>query len=132
MDTTTYGYKKPTSGTRAKGSSGWMQALNYNTDRLDDHNHDGSNSALLEMSSFTPYTNTIAAASWSASGAGYKQTVTVPAGVTDINNYNVKFVASAPAGVASQIIQLHYKRLTATTYELYCNDATLALTAIYR
>lgn len=132
METTTYGYKKPESGDRAKGSSGWMQALNYNTDRLDAHNHDGTDSPLLEMSSFTPYSGTILAAAWSASGAGYKQTVTVPAGVTDIANYNVKFVATAPAAVLSQTIDLHYKRLTATTYEVYCNDNTLALTAIYR
>lgn len=132
MHVTTYGYQIPDTGDPAKGATGWMQAVTANFNRLDGHNHDGNNSVLLSLSSFAPFSNTIAAAGWGASGAGFKQTVTVPAGVTEINNYNVKFIFTAPSGVLGQTAYLGYKRLTATTYEVYCNDNTAALTALYR
>lgn len=132
MQTTTYGYKKPQQGDRAKGSSGWYAAINYNTDRLDGHNHDGSNSASLSISAIAALTATVSAGSWSVSGNGYVQTVTVPAGITEVNNYSVKFVATAPAGIASEVVYLQYKRLTATTIRVYSNDNTLAATAVFR
>lgn len=132
MHVTTYGYQIPDTGDAAKGTSGWFAAIVANFNRLDTHNHDGNNSALLTVGGFSPYTNAIAAAGWGSSGSGYKQTVTVPAGVTDINNYNVKFVFTAPSGVVGQLAYLNYKRITATTFDVYCNDNTAAFTAIYR
>lgn len=132
MTTTTYGYRKPETGDRARGTNGWFESLEFNIDRFDSHNHDGSNSAALELSSFSPYSGTILAANWSADSGGYKQTITTPAGVDDINNYNVKFVFTAPAGKVGEMAYLGYKRLSATTYEVYCNDNTAAFTAYYR
>lgn len=132
MTLTTYGYRLPQSGDKAKGTSGWYASYEFNVSRIDTHNHDGANSALLTFSSISPYTGTILAAGWGVDGAGYKQTVTVPAGVTEVNNYNLKFIVTAGTAAVGTILYLGYKRLTATTYEVYCNDNTTALTVLYR
>jgi hypothetical protein len=132
MTLTTYGYKLVSDGDLAKGASGWFAMLNYNTSRFDAHNHDGVSSALLALSALSPYTGTVLAAGWVVTGSTYKQTITVPAGVTEVNNYNVKFIFTAPAGKIGEIAYLHYDRLTATTYEVFCNDNTAAFTAVYR
>lgn len=132
MTLTTYGYKLPSDGDLAKGTNGWFNQLAYNISRFDAHNHDGSNSAVLSLSAITPYSNSILAAAWVVDGTGYKQTVTVPAGVTEINNYNVKFIFTAPAGKVGEVAYLTYDRVTTTTYEVYCNDITAAFTALYR
>lgn len=132
MTLTTYGYRMPESGDKAKGTSGWFASYEFNVTRWDGHNHDGANSALLTFASISPFTGTILAANWVVDGAGYKQTITVPAGVTEINNYNVKFIASAGTAPVGTTLYLGYKRVTATTYEVYCNDVTTACTALYR
>lgn len=132
MTTTTYGYRLPQQGDRAKGASGWMASLAFNISRYDGHSHNGVDSAALSMASIAPYTGTILAAGWNVDGAGYSQTITVPAGVTEINSYNVKFIFTAPAGLVGENAYLRYDRLTATTYKVYCNDNTAAFTALYR
>lgn len=134
MQTTEYGYRIPEQGDRAKGVAGWFAALVFNFLRLSGHNHDGANSPALSLSSISPYSNTVSAGSWAAdgSGGGYKQTVTVPAGVTEISNYHVDFIFTAPSGKVGERAHLNFKRLTATTYEVYCNDNTAAFTAVYR
>ena len=132
MHVTTYGYQIPDTGDKAKGTDGWMAAIVFNFNRLDDHNHDGINSALIPSSAFATYTSSILAANWVSNGSGYKQTITVPGDITEINNFTVKFVFTAPVGQVGQVAPLNYKRLTATTYEVYCSDNTAAFTAYYR
>lgn len=133
MTPTTYGYKNPDTGDKAKGANGWYASLGYNITRLDSHNHDGVNSSLITIGNFAPYSNAVLAANWATDGAGgYTQTVTVPAGVTEINNYNVKFVFTAPGGMVGAAAYLGYSRVSATTYLVSCNDNTAAFTALYR
>lgn len=133
MTTTTYGYRRPATGDRAKGATGWMQSLTFNIDRFDGHNHDGANSAQLPMASLTPYTQAITAAGWgNLSGGVYRQDLTVPTGVTEINNYHLGFIFTAPSGQVGENCYLRYDRLTATTYRVYCNDNTAAFLAVFR
>jgi hypothetical protein len=132
MTLTTYGYKLPETGDLAKGADGWFQQLEFDIERLDGHTHDGVDSSLLPLSSFSPYSGTILAANWAADGAGYKQTVTVPAGVTEVNDYNLKFIFTAPVARVGEVAYLAYDRQSATTYEVYCNDNTAAFTVVYR
>lgn len=132
MDITTYGYRQVETGDKAKGTNGWFASIVFDINRLDGHNHDGNNSALLTFANFTPYSNTILAAGWAVDGAGYKQTISTPAGITEVNDYNMKFIFTAPGGVVGQVAYLGYKRLSATTYEVYCNDITAAFTVLYR
>jgi len=52
--TTTYGYKKPIVGENGSASGdGWAASINFNTDRFDDHSHDGVDSAILTSQSIT-------------------------------------------------------------------------------
>lgn len=134
MTVTTYGYRLMQAGDLAKGTNGWFPTQEFNVSRLDGHSHNGVDSALLQLNSFAPYTTTILAAGWSLDGAGpgYVQTVTVPVGIAEVNNYMVKFVFTAPVGLIGQTAPLTYARQTATTYKLYCNDNTAAFTAVYR
>lgn len=134
MITTTYGYRVPEAGDRAKGASGWMQAIEFDIDRLDGHTHDGIDSSLITIASFSPFTNTLLAANWVADGSAgnYKQTITVPNGITEINDWNVKFIASAPGGMVGEVLYLPYDRQSGTTFEVYCNDNTVACTILYR
>lgn len=132
MNTLTYGQKIPESGDVAKGSSGWFKAIEDNFTRLDAHTHDGVTSPSIPYSSLSPYTGTILAANWASSGSGYSQTITVPGGVTEINNYNVKFIFTAPAGFVGEVAYLDYDRVSATSYTVYCNDNTAAFTVLYR
>jgi hypothetical protein len=132
MQTLTYGYRKPETGDRAKGAGGWMESIAYDIERLNDHDHDGINSPLLPIDSFSPYTNSILAAGWVADGSGYYQDITVPTGLTELNNYNVKFIFTAPGAKVGEVAYLDYDRLTATTYRVYSNDNTSAFTVLYR
>lgn len=133
MTTTTYGYRKPDDGDKAKGTNGWYASLNFNIDRFDAHSHNGIDSATIPLSSFTPFSQSITAVGWvTDSAGGYMQTITVPIGVTEVSDYNVKFIYTAPVAKSGEVAYLGYDRQSATTYILYCNDNTATFTAIYR
>jgi hypothetical protein len=128
-----FGYKLPVSGERG---ATFFPALEDNITRTNTHNHDGSNSAPLAPSSYSTtavlalYTSTINSASWAAvSGKSglYSQVVTVPAAVTEINNYTVYFYNSS-----GQRLLLALERVSATTYTVYINDNSLTITALYK
>lgn len=128
MTTLAYGLKRPQAGDRATGTSGWMTAIEDNFTRIDAHDHDGVDSALLSMSSITKYSSAISSASWVLVGGGtYSQLITVPASITDINTYFIKFINAANG------YQLHlsWERVSAATYTVYINDNTISLTAYY-
>lgn len=132
MDTTSYGYRLPETGDTAKGTSGWYASIEFDIQRLNDHSHNGVDSVALSLSAFVPYSQSVTSGSWSASGGGYRQLVTVPAGIDDINNYNAKFIFTAPSGLVGEVAYLNYDRQSASTYYLYCNDNTAEFTVIYR
>ena len=69
---------------------------------------------------------------WVVDGVTFYQTITAPAGIDDINNYNAKFVFTAPAAEVGEVAYLDYDRQTATTYKVYCNDNTAGFTVTYR
>jgi len=134
MITSSYGYRIPESGDKAKGTNGWFAAIEYDIQRLNDHDHDGLNSALLSLSSFAPYTGTLSAASWGSpdSSGIYTQLVTAPGGITEISDWNVRFIATAPAGMVGENLYLAWKRISGVTFEVYSNDNTVAATILYR
>lgn len=139
MQTTPYGYLNPDSGDLSKGTNGWMAAFNFNILRWDGHSHNGIDSVLLNIASISSQTVTAPSGSWIASSGtagrpvgGYQQTVTVPASVTEINNYTVKFLISTAGSTQYQPLQLFYARETATTFTVYCNDNTVDLLCVFR
>jgi hypothetical protein len=122
--TLTYGLKKPQTGD--KGSV-FFPALEGNFQQLNDHTHNGTDSAKITAASSTAVTQSILAASWSATANGtYKQVVTVPVGFTNFDNFRPSFKDST-----GDYYYLKTVKLTATTYEVYINDNSVSLTAVY-
>lgn len=128
MLTLSYGYYKPESGDRG---SVWFPRLEDNFQRLNDHTHNGTNSALIPPSSITKalFKSVISGASWGADlgGSTYRQTITVPAGVLEINDYLIQFYVTA----TGERVYPTVERVSATTYYVYSNSNSLAITAVY-
>lgn len=143
MNITTYGYENPSSGDLSKGTNGWMAQVNFDISRLDGHTHNGIDSALLSINSIAPLTLAVASGSWASNSGtpgsggsgtpagGFFQLLTVPAGILEINNYIIKFYVSS-GNLTSEPVYLLYKRVTATTFNLYSNDSTLNLVCVFR
>jgi len=126
--TTTYGYKKPQTGD--KGSS-WFGDLEFDIDRLDSHDHEGTNSKLITPTAMSVTSQSILASAWSVVGDGtFKQTVTMPTGLTFVNvNFRIYIDGGTHDG---SIIYPSIKKVAANTYDIYINDNTLDLIAVYK
>lgn len=124
MQTLSHGVKKPETGD--KGSV-WFPAMEDNCDILNDHNHDGSNSAPIPSTSISPVTQSVSSASWAAvSGGTYRQLLTVPNGKT-YDNSIILFRHS----VSKKQMYLEVEPVSSNTYYVYINDNTVSLTAFY-
>lgn len=122
--TLSYGYVKPQNG---DNGSIWFPALEDNIQQLNDHAHDGVDSAQISSSDILKGSVTINSASWTSDGTGrYKQDVTVPTGF-NMDDYALTFRISG-----GDIIHPGVTRLTATTMRVFVCDNTLTLTAVFR
>lgn len=124
--TTSYGYTKPTDGDR-----GFWNSLNTNVQQLNDHAHNGVNSAKIAPTAITKATQSILAAAWSSSGGGnYTQTVTLPAGYLFSTGLSVKFYNYAGGAIKDEVAMTPVW-VTDSTYQLEINDNTITLAAVY-
>jgi hypothetical protein len=125
MSTTlTYGLKRPETGDLG---SVWFPNLEDNFTRLDAHDHDGTDSSLLPLTSITKQTTTIASGDWVDQGGGtYRQEVIMPAGLT-FAGYTISLRTAA----GEQIFPTVKLGSAANKYYVYVNDNTLVLTATY-
>jgi hypothetical protein len=122
--TLSYGYINPENGD--KGSV-YYPALNSNITRLNGHDHDGVDSALLNAANIQKGTVTISSGSWTSNGTGsYKQDVTVPSGF-NMSDYSITVYLSTGHPIYPTI-----EKLTATTFRIYTIDNTLTYTAVFR
>ena len=128
MSTTlTYGFVKPQSGDRG---SALFTALEDNIQKLNDHTHNGTNSAKLPAQSITGVEQTIASGSWVTYGGPtgfYRQQVTVPAGF-DYDNVTISFRESGSTG---SVIHPTVERVSDTQYYVYTIDNTADMVAVY-
>jgi len=123
MLTLTYGYKKPETNDLGPVV---FPALEDNIDRLNSHNHDGSNSSKIPTSSLTHATQSIPAGSWALVAGGlYKQTVTLAASL-NFDNLSLQFRLSSGDLVYPTVV-----RVSTSQYDIYLNDNTETLTAVY-
>lgn len=128
MLTLSYGYKKPQ--TNDKGSV-FFPALEEDIQQLNDHNHNGVNSAPIPVAYLIKDTQTIDSANWVAtSGGRYRQEVTMPAGLT-YSNIFMRFLIDGGAQDGETIYPSIEKGSAANKYYVYINDNTLDLTALY-
>lgn len=125
MLTLSYGYKKPQTGDR--GAS-FFTAMEGNIQRLNDHTHNGTNSAPLPAQSIAGIAQDILAVNWVTYGGPtgfYRQQVTVPAGF-DYDEVGISFRLST-----GELIYPTVERVSDTQYYVYTNDNTLDYVAVY-
>ena len=125
MITLSYGYKRPQSGDRGNP---FFTAMEDNIQRLNDHTHDGTDSAPLPAQSIMGISQNILAVNWVTYGGPtgfYRQQVTVPAGF-DFDEVGISFRLSTGAYVFPTI-----ERVSDTQYLIYTNDNTLDYIALY-
>lgn len=124
MQTLSYGYLKPESGDRG---AALFTALEDNIERVNDHTHNGTDSAPLTAQSIVGITQSILAGSWVAFGATghYRQLVTLPAGF-DFDLVQIGFRTTAGAVILPTV-----ERVSDTQYYVYTIDNTIGYTAIY-
>lgn len=125
MNTLSYGVKKPQTGDRG---SVWFPALEDNMQYLNDHTHDGTTGAPVPATNIQKVTQAVSSASWVAtSGGTYRQLLTVANG-KNFNDVDITFRDST----SYEKLYLGTERVSATTYYVYINDNSVALTAFYR
>lgn len=135
MQTLSYTYQKPETGD--KGSV-WFPAMENNIQKLNDHNHNGTNSALIPGANITRATSSIAAADWISDGGGnYHVVVTVPIAISgaatynDVYYYNITCKISTAGATYGDVIYPSLERESATTFTVRVNDNALDLVIIY-
>ena len=121
MQTLSYGYKLP-----ANPDTGdqFFPAMEFNIQRLNDHTHNGVNSAPIASTQ-----QSVLAASWAAAPIGgglYRQLVTMPVGFS-YDTTNIWFKIST-----GEFVYPTVERVSASTYYIYTNDNTLTYVANYR
>lgn len=118
------GYKLPQSGD--KGSS-FFPDLEFDIQRLNDHSHNGTDSAVLVGANVTATTVSLPSGSWVVSGNKFRQLVTMPVTPTamQFDNYYPVFKNSSTGEV---IHGVGVEKVSATTFYAYINDNTVSLT----
>lgn len=123
MQTLSYGVKLPETGDSGED---FFPAMEDNFTQLNDHTHNGTNSSKIAGSAVTPVTQSVLAASWSAtSGGTYRQLITLPGTQTyDTSKIEVRL------STGHQILPT-IEKVSSTTFYIYVNDNSLALTVLY-
>lgn len=125
MQILSYLFKKPQTGD--KGSAFWP-ALEDDLQQLNDHTHNGVNSAKLTSASFTALTQAISSAGWILVSDGvYRQLVTIPG--TSLYDDNI-IVFRNQAAPKPQMF-LATEKASSNTYWVYINDNSVSITAYY-
>lgn len=119
-----FGFQKPQSNDRGPVI---FPAMEENIQQLNDHTHDGVNSAKLTGASIESVQGTINSAGWVLlSGGHYKQTVNMPVGF-DYDKTQMSFRIASTGHEINPTIE----KVSSTQYDIYCDDNTLTLTALY-
>ena len=119
ISTLSKGYKKPTNPTTGDA---WFPAMEDNIQRMNDHTHNGTDGALIAVT-----TQDILSANWGADLGGglYRQLMTMPAGF-QFDQTRIEIRSSG-----GEVIYAKIERVSATTYYVYTNDATISMKALY-
>ncbi len=126
MSTASTTLTKSPSQTGDKGSV-FFPALENDIQQLNDHTHNGLNSAKIPSSSVTTSTQNVAAAGWaSVSDGRYRQSVTLAGGLL----YDEKVITFKDQTTKAVLI-LGIEKVSATAFYVYSNNNTLDLTVCY-
>jgi hypothetical protein len=117
MITLTFGILKPENGD--KGSS-FFPALEDNFEQLNDHNHDGVTSSKISSLGVLPlnaFVDLVPADFAEQSVDLWRATVTVPAGVLNVDSFNLYFVTG------NDRVHPTFERINNTSFYVYMNAA---------
>lgn len=122
-----YLYKLPETKDPSGGANGWFAALAYNISRLATHNHDGTTAAKINIKNLTKQHQTIDSEDWGADlgGSRYRQTITVPEGLT-LDDVSMRFIDGS-----GNVVYPTIQNTSDTSYTIDVNDDSLTLTVIY-
>jgi hypothetical protein len=124
MLTLSYGFFKPQANDDALVV---FPALEDNIQQLNDHSHNGVDSAQLTSASIVSVRQTISSASWAlVSGGHYKQTVTLPAGF-DYDTVGLEFRISTTGHLVYPTVE----KVASTQFDVYFDDPSLSLVVLY-
>ena len=124
MLTLSFGYKKPETNDIGPIV---FPALEGNIQQLNDHTHNGSDSAPLNSGSITPLFATILSGAWAVvAGTGlYKQTITLPAALAyDSTGFDCRLDDGT-------LVYPTVLKVSASQYDIFLNDNTVGMTVLY-
>lgn len=126
ITTLSYGYKLPADGDLG---SVFFPAMEDNITRLNSHDHDGTDSALITAGNISKGTVSAASGSWGAaiSTGVYRQLLTVPSGFNFDNH-----TPSARITSTGHIVYPTFEKVTTTTFYVYTSDNSVGYTIIFR
>lgn len=123
MITLSYGFLKPQTGD--KGST-WFPAMETNIQKLNDHTHNGTDSAAIPRTSLSAVVQTVSSAGWVSTGGGnFSMSVTVPLGINLDKQTPIIFDSTG------KLLGLSLQKTTTTSFDLQTNDSTLNLSIYY-
>lgn len=125
-DTLSFGYLRPANGDPANA---WQPAINSTITQVNDHDHDGSNSANISPASITALLTTISVGDWGAADGDGNYTVSkaAPAAISEVNNFYPKVFVDSDGAVS----YLSITRVDAGTISLTTNT-NVAMTISWR
>jgi hypothetical protein len=109
----TNGYKLPETG---DFGDVWFPALEDNIQRVNDHNHDGTNSEKLDSKNISATNQTVLAGDFSASGNAFRATVNMPSGLSFDD-----CVVLAKDPTTKDQVYLKVEKITVSQFYLYTN-----------
>jgi len=119
------GFEKPQAG---DPGSIWFPILERNIDRVDQHDHNGTNSELLSPTAILKVSTLVPATGWVVDGFLFKQLVLLPAGF-DLDQAILSFRASG--GVDDgDVIYPKWQRDTSTQFYLFMPVNDQAVTVL--
>lgn len=122
---TSNGYYKPNNGDRGT----WWTDLNSNTQRLNDHTHDGNDSEPIPTSNLTKGSLSVSAASWAAvagQAGTYRQLCTHATGYSFPTACMTFYLTSSGHQIFPSI-----EKVSNSTFYIYINDNTLDVVVKY-
>ena len=124
METLSFGFKKPQDGDKGQQL---FDELENNWQQVNDHNHEGTNSAKLSSAALNHTSQAVADSGWVSVGNGiYRQAVSTVGGLA-YENYEVLFRNSANG----DRLFLDTEKISTTQFYVYINDNSVSLNVIY-
>lgn len=128
MLTLSYGYKKPQTGD--KGSV-YFPALEGDIQQLNDHTHNGTDSAPIPGSNITNAIAAVGSADWALQTPGtYRALVNLPLGYTYDGSHKEVRISGGPTDGA--VINPTIEKIDDSSLYLYVNDNSLNLNVSFK